>query len=132
MKVRKMILCAAPLLLLAGIAYGNFNSGSEPDYVLNAMSAVSNKMSYSFGISKCKSVQHDEVKWGIVCTSANTPTVLNFSVLPADKAPYDVATSFYLIASNEAAKKSSREGLLSLLMINIDGTADESKQLVAN
>jgi hypothetical protein len=34
-KVRKMVLCTAPILLVGGIAYGNFNGGSEPDYVLN-------------------------------------------------------------------------------------------------
>lgn len=132
MKISKMFLCAAPLLLVAGIAYGNFIGGSEPDYVLDAMSAVSNKMSYSFGISKCKSVQHDEVKWDIACSSAYTPTALNFSVQPAEKAPYDVATPFYLVARNEAARKASGEGLLSFLMINTVDKSDDMKVIAAN
>lgn len=132
MKVRKMILCAAPLLLVAGIAYGNFSGGAEPAYVLDAMSAVSNKMSYSYGITRCKANQDRLEQWEISCSSVNTPTALSFSVLPSDKALSDVATPFYLIAKNEAAKKSSNEGLLSLLMINIDGNAGEAKQLAAN
>ncbi|AEX51732.1 hypothetical protein [Rahnella aquatilis] len=132
MKVWKMVLCAAPILLVAGIAYGNFNGGSEPDYVLNAMNEVSNKMSTEYGITKCKSVQHEGVRWSIACSSANTPTALNFTVQPANTAPYDVATPFYLVAKNAAAKKASGEGLLRFMDINTLDNTDDVKQLAIN
>jgi hypothetical protein len=96
------------------------------------MNEVSNKMSYSYGISKCKPVQHDDVEWDIVCSSTNTPGALNFSVQPAEKAPYDVATSFYLVARNEAARKASGEGLLVFMLINAVDTSGDIKVLAAN
>ncbi|MFS7244486.1 hypothetical protein AB6880_02080 [Rahnella inusitata] len=132
MKIRNIFLYAVPLLLVAGIAYGNFIGGSEPSYVLDAMDSVSNKMSYDHGLTKCKSVQSDNGKWSISCRSSNTPVALIFSVLPPEKAPHDVATPFYLIADNDVAKKSSREGLLSFLMIDINQEADQVKQLTTN
>lgn len=132
MKIRKIFLYAVPLLLVAGIAYGNFIGGSEPSYVLDAMDSVSNKMSYDHGPAKCKSLQGDVEKWSISCSSSTTPVALVFTVLPPEKAPYDVATPFYLIADNDVAKKSSREGLLSLLMIDITPEADQVKQLTTN
>lgn len=131
-KIRTICLYAVPLLLVAGIAYGNFNGGSEPGYVKDAMSAVSNKMSYTYGVTRCKASQGTPGQWSMSCSSANTPIALSFTVLPSDKALSDVATPFYLIASNEVAKKSSGEGLLSFLMINTDGTAGEAKQIAAN
>jgi hypothetical protein len=94
----KLVLFVVPTLLVAGIAYGNFSGGSEPDYVLEAMNEVSNKMSASYGITNCKSIRHDEAQWDMVCSSANTPIALNFTVQPANKAPYEVMTPFYLIA----------------------------------
>jgi hypothetical protein len=127
-----MCLYAVPLLLVAGIAYSNFNGGSEPDYLTEAMSAVSNKMSYNYGITRCTPEQHEVNKWTISCSSANTPTPFIFSVFPPEKAPYDVATSFYLIADNDVAKKYSNEGMLSFLMINTDAKSGDVKQLSTN
>ena len=132
MKIRKIFLYVLPLLLVGGVAYGNFNGGSEPAFVLDAMMAVSNKMSYDHGPAKCKSVQSDVEKWSISCTSSITPVALVFSVLPPEKAPHDVATPFYLIADNDVAKKSSQEGLLSFMMIDIQPEADQVKQLAVN
>ncbi|MGC6386585.1 hypothetical protein ACMV8I_02825 [Ewingella sp. S1.OA.A_B6] len=132
MKIRNIYLYAVPLLLVAGIAYGNFSGGGEPDYVQNAMGSVSSKMAYSYGMSKCKATQHDVNGWNIICSPNRSTAALNFSVLPADKAPYDVPTSFYLVAENDAARKGALEGLLSYLMINIDMKAEDTKQLAAN
>ncbi|MFU2318245.1 hypothetical protein [Rahnella sp. PCH160] len=123
---------AAPLLLVAGIAYGNFKGGSVPDYVLDAQTAVSNKMSNSYGITKCKAKEQEVNKWDMSCVSENTPEVLIFSVQSSKEAPYDVPTSFYLVAGNDAAKKASGESLLSYLMVNTNAKTDEVHQLVAN
>ncbi|MFS7304925.1 hypothetical protein [Rahnella inusitata] len=132
MKKGKVFFYVVPLLLVAGIAYGSMRGGDEPDFVASAMNAVSNKMSYDYGLTKCKSVQSDVEKWSISCSSINTPVALIFSVLPPDKAPHEVATPFYLIADNDVAKKSSEEGLLSLLMIDVHPEADQVKQLAKN
>lgn len=132
MKIRTIFLYAVPLLFVAGIAYGNLQNSKTPGYVLDAMSSVSNKMSYSFGITNCKANQHDVGQWDISCRSVNTPTPLTFTVQPSEKAPYLISTSFYLIAANDAAKKSADEGLLSYLLINTDVKASQIKQLAAN
>lgn len=131
-KISKICLYTVPLLLVAGIAYGNFKGGSEPTYVTEAMSAVSNKMSYDYGIATCKANQYQVEKWKISCMSANTPTALSYSVLPAEKAPYSVPTPFYLIADNDVARKAAGEGLLSFMMIDIRAEADQVKQLATN
>ena len=132
MKNGKMFFYVVTLLLVAGIAYGSLRGGDEPDFVAYAMDSVSNKMSYDHGLTKCKSVQSDIGKWSISCSSSNTPVALIFSVLPPEKAPHDVATPFYLIADNDVARKSSQEGLLSFLMIDINAEADQVKQLATN
>lgn len=132
MKNRKVFFYVVPLLLVAGIAFGSLRGGAEPDFVASAMDTVSNKMSYDYGLTKCKSVQSDVEKWSISCRSSNTPVALIFSVLPPDKAPHDVASPFYLIADNDVARKSSQEGLLSFLMIDIHPESDQVKQLATN
>lgn len=132
MKIRTIFLYAVPLLLVAGIAYGNFHDSKTPDYVRDAMDSVSNKMSYNYGITKCKANQHDVDQWNISCSSVNTPNALTFTVQVPEKAPYFISTSFYLIAANDAAKKSADEGLLSYLLINTDVKASQTKQLAAN
>ena len=132
MKNRKIIFFIVPLLLVVGIAYASLKGGDEPDFVAYAMNAVSNKMSYDHSLTKCKSVQSDVGKWSISCSSSITPVALVFTVLPPEKAPHDVATPFYLIADNDVARKSSQEGLLSFLMIDINAEADQVKQLATN
>ncbi|MFU2318911.1 hypothetical protein [Rahnella sp. PCH160] len=118
MKIRNGALYGLPLLLIGGIAFASYSGGNNPVYVRDALSAVSNKMSYSYGVSKCKAALNGDSQWEMACSSLLTPSTLTFTIQPADKAPYDVATSFYLTASNEPAKKASGEGLLSYLMIN--------------
>lgn len=132
MKIRTIFLYAVPLLLVAGIAYGSFHDGKTPDYVLDAMSSVSNKMSYNYGITSCKANQQDVDQWAISCSSVNTPNALTFTVQPSEKAPYDISTRFYLIADNDAAKKSANEGLMGFLMINTDVKAEKANQLADN
>lgn len=117
-KIRNGVLYALPLLLIGGIAFAKYNSSNNPVYVQEAMSTVSNKMSYSFGPTTCTSLPSGASQWKMTCGSASTPSALTFTIQSADKAPYDVATSFYLTASNEPAKQASGEGLLSYLMIN--------------
>lgn len=120
MNIRKIILCTAPLLLVAGIAYGSLGMESRPDYVSDAVASVSSKMSNSYGMSKCKASPGNENSWSMICMTEDEKKVLNFSVMSSEKAPYDVPTSYYLVANNNEAKKASGEGLLSLLMINTE------------
>lgn len=118
MRVRNGVLYALPLLLVGSIAFASYTSGSNPAFVEEAVNTVSSKMSYSFGLSTCKAIQKSAAQWDLTCTSATTPSALTFTIQSADKAPYDVATPYYLTASNEPAKKASGEGLLRYLMIN--------------
>ena len=121
-----------PLLFVVGIAYGNFSGGGEPSYVSTAMDSVSNKLSYDYGRTHCKANQHEVDNWTISCSTSTVPTTLIFSVLPAEKAPYNIVTPYYLIADNDAAKKASTEGLLSFLMTTGDAKPKQVKQLAAH
>lgn len=102
------------------MAFAGYTSDSIPTFVQEAKASVSSKMSYSYGLSTCKVAQKDTTRWDMTCSSSATPSALSFIIQSADKAPYDVATSFYLIANNAPAKQASGEGLLSYLMINTD------------
>lgn len=121
MKKRNAALYGLPLLLLGGIAFASYSGGNNPVYVQEAITAVSSKMSYSYGPTNCKAIEKDASHWDMTCSSSITPSALTFTIQSADKAPYDLATSFYLIASNDPARKASDEGLLRYLMIN-DGS----------
>lgn len=118
MKARRVGIYGLSLLLVGCIAYANYGGGKKPGYVQEAVAAVSNKMSYSFGISTCEANQMNGAEWNMVCHSATKSPALTSSIQSADHAPYDVPTSFYLTATNDPAKKAAEEDLLKLLMIN--------------
>ena len=71
-------------------------------------------------MSKCVPTSPKEGVWQIQCSPNKGTQALQFVVYLAEKTPYDVATSFYLVANNDLARKSAHEGLLSYLMINVD------------
>lgn len=118
MIIKNGILYGLPLLLAGGMALVSYNNGKNPVYVQDAIAAVSNKMSYSYGLSTCKASEKDVSHWEMECNSSTMPLNITFTVQPAEKSPYRVATSFYLTAKNEAAKKASKEDLLEYLLIN--------------
>ena len=118
MKIWNSALYVLPLLLVGGIAFANYSGGNNPVFVQEAVTALSSKMSYSFGPSTCKAIEKDSTHWDMTCSSPATPTALTFTIQSADKAPYDLATSFYLTASNEPAIKASNDGLMRYLMID--------------
>ncbi|QLK63840.1 hypothetical protein GE278_23880 (plasmid) [Enterobacteriaceae bacterium Kacie_13] len=120
MNTRKVILCIASLIFCAamGVAYWS-NTDSKPQYIQAAIDTVSSRMSYNLGMSHCNVSQEQASEWKMVCIPVSGAAALVFSVLPSDKAPYDVPTPFYLVAKNAAAKKSSGEDLLSYMKINI-------------
>lgn len=118
MNKKRISLFGVSLLLVATLAYGQYGSSSYPEYVKDAQSAVSSKMSYSFGANECKVSEVKIDEWNLDCTAQNGKSTLQFSVYPSGKAPYDVPTSFYLIAKNDEARNGAKVGLLSYLMIN--------------
>lgn len=119
MNNRKLILCTASLVLCValGAAYWS-NTNSKPQYVQDAIDTVSSRMSFSLGMSDCDVNQEQASEWKMVCTPVSGAAALVFSVMPPNKAPYDVPTPFYLVAENAAAKKSSGEDLLGYMNIN--------------
>jgi len=118
MNKKSIYLCGTSLLLVATLAYGQYGSSSYPDYVKDAKSTVSSKMSYSYGLNECKVSEVTVDEWALNCTAKNGKPTLQFSVFPSSKAPYDVATSFYLVARNDEARIGAKGGLLSYLMIS--------------
>lgn len=118
MNKKRISLCGVSLLLVATVAYGQYGSSSYPDYVKEAKSVVSSKMSYSYGANECKVSEVKIDEWNLNCMAKNGKAPLEFSVYPSSKAPYDVPTSFYVVAKNDEARTGSKGGLLSYLMIN--------------
>lgn len=121
MDARKVFFYSALLVVCVGFGVAYLSVGnSGPRYVQEAVSVVSSKLSYSVGENSCHAKLEKDSVWKMVCTPANGSPSLDFSVMSSDKAPYDVPTSFYLVAENASAKKSSAEDLLSYMMININ------------
>ncbi len=118
MNKKRISLFGVSLLLVATLAYGQYGSSADPEYVTDAKSAVSSKMSYSYGANECKASEVKIDEWNLDCMPQNGQSPLRFSVYPASKAPYDVPTSFYLVAKNDEARNGAKVGLLTYLMIN--------------
>jgi len=122
-KRKPLILGAILFLVAVSTVYGYYGKSNSPIYVQAAEAALTSKISYSFGESRCQSVNHPGDLWEIICSPINGNPVLKFSVFPAKQSPYDVPTSFYLVADNQAARECAHDGLLDLLMIDTSSAA---------
>lgn len=95
-----------------------------PKYVRNATTEVANKMSSSFGESKCEAFLEQVSQWKLKCYSEDNGLRLVFSVYPNANSGYLVSNDFYLVALNKGAaiarNQSPDEGLMSYLKIHIE------------
>ena len=114
---RKMLL-SLPLLIVAGAVCTGFMYSNKPAYITKAESRVDSYLSNSFGPGKCGISPAEQGRWDMECQRRDGQLVFKYAVYPADKAPYAVATDYYLVAANDEAKKSATTGLMRYLKID--------------
>jgi len=114
---RKMLL-SLPLLIVAGAICTGFMYNNKPAYITKAESRVDSYLSNSYGPGKCGISPAEQGRWDMECQRRDGKLVLKYAVYPADKAPYAVATDYYLVAVNDEAKKSATTGLMRYLKID--------------
>lgn len=89
---------------------------SVPDFVRDSQSRLQSYLTYSYGPVKCTSVKISEDSWDVVCNGGYKKQSFEFIThLAEDEKSYKDA--YYLLAKNDNARKSSREGLMVYLDI---------------
>ncbi|WP_273961004.1 hypothetical protein [Enterobacter kobei] len=120
MRWRKIIALVTGILVGLCIAYASHTKNSNPNYVQEAIARVGSYLAKDNGPSECKGIATNEKKWKLTCIVLGEGRSYEFSVLPAELAPYPVARSFYLKADNENAQEAAKQGLMQYLQIDID------------
>lgn len=123
MKLKSAIIYTSSLITVMAMGAFLYFYHNPPSYIRDAVAGVSSKMSYSYGLSECVADMKNN-DWELICSPESEAASLEFIVKPQSSAPYEVSTSFYLIAKNaaarDAASKGANESLLAYLKINPD------------
>lgn len=117
-KMKRKMLLLLPLILAAGAVCTGFMYNNKPAYITKAESRVDSYLSNSYGPGKCGIAQAEKGHWDMECQRRGGQLVFKYAVYPANKAPYAVATDYYLVAANEEAKRSATVGLMRYLKID--------------
>ena len=115
---RNLILSASAIsfvvLSIGSIGYMQ----SKPDYVQDAVTRLSSYLSSYYGPTECSGAVSNEHQWSIKCNIKDKGKSFTYSVLPSEMAPYPVARSFYLKATDDVSEEASRLGLMRYLQID--------------
>ncbi len=117
-KMKRKMLLSLPLILAAGAVCTGFMYNNKPTYITKAESRVDSYLSNSYGPGQCGIAQAEKGHWDMECQRHGGQLVFKYAVYPADKAPYAIATDYYLVAANDEAKKSATVGLMRYLKID--------------
>jgi len=112
------------VIALATLAYHVYST--KPDYINAAEERVSSYLTSDYGQVSCQSQKIKEEIWQINCLNLTKGARFEFTVFPAEHAPYVVARSFYIEAVNDNAKQSAEKGLMQYLQIHIEGPVSPS------
>ena len=108
----------------ACVSYASYND--KPEYLQAAETRVGSYLTSDYGRISCTSTKINDARWGLQCLNAEKGTSFEFTVAPADKAPYAVSRSFYLEAVNDNAKQSVEQGLMRYLQVNTTASVSQS------
>lgn len=118
MKLKAYFISLSVIMLFAGIfCFVVFMLNyTIPDFVRASQERLQSYLTYSYGPVKCLSMKIDEDSWDVVCDGGFKKQSFEFITHRAEneKAYKD---AYYLLAKNDNAKKSSREGLMIYLDI---------------
>lgn len=119
MKGKKIIvIVAATLAIAVGAVLTGYGHSSKPDYVKDAISRLGSNLSSYYGPTECSGkIIHDK-QWQVICIISSKGKSFEFAVMNPDQAPYSVARSFYLKATNANAKEAAHVGLMKYLEID--------------
>lgn len=120
MKWNRNIVTASAILSIAFTGGFIGYTQSKPDYVQDAITRLSSYLSNYYGPTKCSGNDIHNNKWQVRCTVENKGKSFEFTVMPAEMAPYSVARSFYLKANEANAEQAAQLGLMRYLQIDIN------------
>lgn len=118
MKARIGVISLSVIMLFAGVfcIVVFLLNYSVPDFVRDSQSRLQSYLTYSYGPVNCTSVKINEESWDVVCYGGYKKQSFEFIThLAEDEKSYKGA--YYLLAKNDNARKSSREGLMVYLDI---------------
>ena len=120
MKARIGVISLSVIMLFAGVfcvvVFLLNYSYSAPDFVRDSQSRLQSYLTYSYGPVNCTSVKINEESWDVVCDGGYQKQSFEYIThLAEDEKSYK--GEYYLLAKNNNARKSSREGLMVYLDI---------------
>lgn len=117
-------LCVAAAAIVGYIGYAS--TFDKPDYMQAAEARVGSYLTSDYGRVSCNSSKVAEQHWHLDCLNTAKGKTFEYSVYPAEQAPYDVSRGFYLEAVNDNAIQSASQGLMKYLQINTTGNNIQS------
>ncbi len=114
-------------IAVAAVAYIGYTSFTDkPEYLQAAETRVGSYLTSDVGRVSCNSTKVADQHWRLDCSTQAKGKIFEYSVYPAENAPYAVSRAFYLEAVNESAIQSAGEGLMKYLQINTAATNIQS------
>lgn len=115
---------AAAVAAAAYISY--ISSLDKPEYLQAAETRVGSYLTSDYGRVSCISTPMKGQQWRLDCHDNVKGKSFEYSVYPAEQAPYAVSRAFYLEAVNDNAVQSASQGLMKYLQINASGNNIQS------
>lgn len=115
---------AAVVTVASYISYSSFFA--KPEYLQAAETRVGSYLTSYYGRVSCNSTPIKGEQWRLDCHDKAKGKDFEFSVYPAEQAPYAVSRAFYLEAVNDNAIQSASQGLMKYLQINTTGNNIQS------
>lgn len=125
--MNKVITLSTLCIAAAATAYISYISFlDKPEYLQAAETRVGSYLTSDYGHVSCNSTKMTDQQWRLDCHNKMKGKTYEFSVYPAEQAPYAVSRPFYLEAVNDNAIQSARQGLMQYLQINTETTNIQS------
>lgn len=126
-QMKKVLLISTLCVAVAAVAYVSYNiSHAKPEYLQAAETRVGSYLTSDYGRVSCISTKMTDQYWRLNCQNLAKSKTFEYSVYPAENAPYTVSRAFYLEAVNESAIQSAGQGLMKYLQINTTATNVQS------
>lgn len=126
-QMKKVLTITSFCIAAAAVAYISYTSFSDkPEYLQAAEMRVGSYLTSDVGRVSCNSTKVADQHWRLDCSTQAKGKTFEYSVYPAENAPYSVSRAFYLEAVNESAIQSAGQGLMKYLQINTATTNIQS------
>lgn len=116
--MKKIFPIASLVIVVIATACVSYSYNDKPTYLQAAETRVGSYLTSDYGRVSCESSKMSDERWNLHCLTHTSGQKFEYTVTPADKAPYAVSRPFYLEAVNDNARKSADRGLMRYLQIN--------------